>query len=66
MQDEILNQLVIPTFRFPWPAACHPQVMQVEQEMIAWGTRYGLIPDDEYLARVARTRYGYLDRKAHV
>jgi Terpene synthase family 2, C-terminal metal binding len=65
MQDEILEQLVIPTFRFPWPAACHPQVKQVEQEMIAWGTRYGLIPDDEYLARVARTRYGYLAARCY-
>jgi hypothetical protein len=55
-----LDHILIPSFEFPWPAACHPDVDSVEESMIRWGLAHHLIPDEDYQARVARTRYGFL------
>lgn len=60
-----LDRLTIPTFEFPWPVACHPDVRDVEESMLEWGVRHGLVPDEDYRARVVRTRYGFLAARCY-
>jgi hypothetical protein len=60
-----LDQVIYPSFEFPWPGACHPEVANVEERMIEWGSAYDLIPDEEYRARVVRTRYGFLAARCY-
>jgi Terpene synthase family 2, C-terminal metal binding len=55
----------VPSIELPWPGQCHPQAAAVEQTMIDWGLRHGLIPDDTYLERVARSRYGLLAARCY-
>jgi len=56
---------MIPTFEFPWAAACHPAARDVEGSMLAWGSAHGLVPAGEYRERVARTRYGFLAARCY-
>ncbi|TDD96335.1 terpene synthase family protein [Actinomadura rubrisoli] len=60
-----LAEIEPPRFEFPWPSACHPQALAVDEQMIAWGRAHDLIPDEVYLERVIRTRYGYLAARCY-
>jgi hypothetical protein len=63
--DAEVDRITTPVFEFPWSGACHSDVADVEQSMIAWGTDHQLIPDEDYLNRVIRTRYGYLAARCY-
>src|SRR5688500_3100587 len=60
-----LDQIRIPRFEFPWPAAVSPAAESVEREMIQWALAHRLIPDDRYRSRIARTRYGWLAARCY-
>jgi Terpene synthase family 2, C-terminal metal binding len=60
-----VDRIVVPTFDFPWPGACHPEAREIEESMIRWGQAHHLIPDEEYAERVARTRYGFLAARCY-
>ncbi|MFY2560592.1 terpene synthase family protein [Corallococcus terminator] len=60
-----LEQLRIPTITFPWSGECSPDVEPVEQEARHWAARHGLIPSEQYLARVTRTKYGWLAARCY-
>jgi len=60
-----LATIEIPGFAFPWPGACHPQAVTVEENAILWAERHNLLPDGAYRARVARARYGYLAARCY-
>jgi hypothetical protein len=60
-----LDQIIVPTFDFPWSGSCHPDVSIVEKRMMEWGKAYGLFPDPEYQARAARARYGFLAARCY-
>lgn len=60
-----LDQAHIPRFEFPWPAACSPAAESVEQEMIEWALTQNLIPDEHYLSRIVRTKYGWLAARCY-
>jgi hypothetical protein len=60
-----LDRIVIPTFEFPWPGNCHPDVDSVENSMIEWGIKHRLIPNKDYRARIVRTRYGFLAARCY-
>jgi hypothetical protein len=60
-----LDQIVYPSFEFPWPGGFHPGATIVEERMIEWGAARGLIPDEDYRARVVRTRYGFLAARCY-
>ncbi|NVJ26240.1 sesquiterpene cyclase [Myxococcus sp. AM011] len=55
-----LEHIRIPTFTFPWAGACSPYVESVEHEAMQWALRQGLIPTEQYLARLTRAKYGGL------
>jgi hypothetical protein len=57
--------LRIPRFTFPWPAACHPEAASAENETLKFAVRHGLAPDHAYLARLARTKYGWLAARCY-
>ncbi|MFI5783578.1 hypothetical protein [Nocardia sp. NPDC051570] len=57
--------LRIPRFTFPWPSACNPAAEQAEQGALAFAARYGLIPNEEYYARLVRTKYGWLAARCY-
>ena len=60
-----LDQIVYPSFEFPWSGGFHPGATIVEERMIEWGSACGLIPDEEYRARIIRTRYGFLAARCY-
>jgi hypothetical protein len=60
-----LDQIVYPSFEFPWPGGLHPEAAIVEERMIEWGSACGLIPNKDYHARVIRTRYGFLAARCY-
>src|ERR1700749_1857344 len=60
-----LDQVIYPRFEFPWPGGCHPEVKNVEERMTEWGSAHGLIPDEDYRARIARPRYGFLAARCY-
>ncbi|MCP3163768.1 terpene synthase family protein [Myxococcus qinghaiensis] len=60
-----LEQLRIPTITFPWAGECAPDVEPLEQEARQWAARHGLIPSEQYLARITRTKYGWLAARCY-
>jgi hypothetical protein len=60
-----LDQIVYPSFEFPWPGGLHLEAATVEERMIEWGSAFGLIPNKDYRARVIRTRYGFLAARCY-
>ncbi|KAJ6012341.1 terpene synthase metal-binding domain-containing protein [Penicillium canescens] len=60
-----LAALQIPIFELPWPAACSPDVEQIEAQMIVWADKHGLFVNDAYRERVRRTRYGWLAARCY-
>ena len=59
------GDLRIPRFHFPWSSACHPDAEDVERHALAFAERFGLVPDEEYRARLARTKYGWLAARCY-
>ncbi|WP_330299498.1 hypothetical protein [Streptomyces sp. NBC_00503] len=39
------DELRIPRFVFPWPAAIHPEVESAEVDTLEFAAAYGLAPD---------------------
>lgn len=60
-----LDQIRIPRFEFPWPAAVSSEAESVEREVIQWALVHRLIPDDRYRSRIARTKYGWLAARCY-
>jgi Terpene synthase family 2, C-terminal metal binding len=60
-----VDQIIVPTFEFPWPGSCHPEVNDTEKCMMEWGKANDLFPDADYQARAARARYGFLAARCY-
>ena len=60
-----LNQVFLPTFRFPWPTRCHVGVASIERETTDWAIRYRLVSGERGWEALRNAKFGYFSARCY-
>jgi terpene synthase-like protein len=60
-----LNDVFLPTLRFPWSTRCHVGVASIERETTDWATRYRLVSGEREWAALRNAKFGHFSARCY-
>jgi hypothetical protein len=65
MEFTEVDQVSLPTFSFPWPTQCHPDVASIELETTNWAIRSRLVSGEQQWSSLRNAKFGYFSARCY-